>query len=244
MTLKTKINTASISFLLTGSILVISSVPANAAPLEEFEPEATAPQTAQIETQSYTVSAAAVPVSLERDGYSATSQADLDAARLAAEEAARKAAEEQAAAEAAARAAERRANTTTTGNGYTAVNKSGVTPGQVVPASGIIAAAQSWVGVVPYGHGNHPSDSFACDGYVQYVFAQNGISLPRGVDSQARQGTVIPRSEAQAGDLVVWPGQHIAIYDGTGGYYHSPNWGRFVEHSATINWGNPVIVRL
>jgi cell wall-associated NlpC family hydrolase len=240
MTLKNKLSTASISFLLTGSILTINAIPANATPIEDiYEPTI---NTAEFEVQTLTVSSVAVDVPIQRDSYSATSQAEIDALRAAEAEAARKAAEEQAAADAAAREEEARQNGSSGPN--VPVNNSGVVPGQVIPADGIIAAAQSWVGVVPYGNGNHPSDSFACDGYVQYVFAQNGISLPRGADSQARRGTVIPISEAKAGDLIWWPGQHIGIYDGNGGYYHSPNWGRYVEHASKITWGNPVIVRL
>ncbi|MFE2774170.1 C40 family peptidase [Microbacterium resistens] len=106
----------------------------------------------------------------------------------------------------------------------------------------IVAYAESFVGVVPYGYGNDPSDSFSCDGLVQYVFGQFGISLPRGADSQAALGTVISPAEAQAGDLLWWPGQHIGIYDGAGGMIDSPDFGRYVEHRGI--WGSPVYVRL
>lgn len=236
MTLQ-KLTITSISFLLTGSILVVTALPANAAPVEEYNPQT---YTAPIETQTLTVSSIVGSPQVVRDDFSATSQAELDAANLAAAEAARKADEEAKAAAIAAEIAARPA----TSAAPKVINNSGVAPGQIIPADGIITAAQSWVGVVPYGYGNNPSDSFSCDGFVQYVFAQNGISLPRGADSQARQGTVIPLSEAQAGDLVWWPGQHIAIYDGNGGYYHSPDFGRYVEHASSISWGNPLIVRL
>lgn len=123
------------------------------------------------------------------------------------------------------------------------VNLAQVAPGQTIPASSIIAAARQWVGVVPYGPGNHPSTSFNCDGYVQYVFSQVGISLPRGLHAQAALGTPISRSDAKAGDLLYWPEGHIAIYDGNGGMYDTPGPGRYVQHRTSL-WGNPIFIRL
>ena len=88
-----------------------------------------------------------------------------------------------------------------------------------------------------------PSDSFACDGYVQYVFGAFGVSLPRGAGAQAASGVQISASEAVAGDLLYWPEGHIAIYDGAGGMYDSPDWGRYVQHRLSI-WGDPVYIRI
>jgi cell wall-associated NlpC family hydrolase len=116
-------------------------------------------------------------------------------------------------------------------------------PNQPYSGSAIIAYAAQFVGIVPYGEGNSPTTSFSCDGYVQYVFAGFGISLPRGADHQAALGVRIDQSQAVAGDLVWWPGRHVGIYDGAGGMYNSPTWGRYVEHVATL-WGSPVFIRL
>lgn len=120
--------------------------------------------------------------------------------------------------------------------------------GASIPAQGysgenVVAYAQQFVGVVPYGNGNHPSDSFSCDGYVQYVFAGFGIHLPRTANAQAALGTPIPRSEARAGDLLWWPNTHIAIYDGNGGMLDSPYWGQPVRHRADL-WNDPIFIRL
>lgn len=233
------------SGVITLAFLASSSIPANAASIDEvqgLEPALTT-QTLIIPTQTITVPATVQSANVERDGYSATSQAELDAIKAAEEaaavaEAARIQAEQQAAAVAAAQAA----NGTRTANGSAPFR--GAVPNQVTSSDGIIAEAQKWVGIIPYTTGNTPATGFMCDGYVQWVYGQNGVSLPRGVDSQRRMGVDIPRSEAKAGDLVVWPGQHVAIYDGNGGYYHSPTYGRYVEHSTTIAWGNPVFVRI
>jgi peptidoglycan DL-endopeptidase CwlO len=107
----------------------------------------------------------------------------------------------------------------------------------------VVAFAEQFVGVVPYGWGADPNDSFGCDGLTQYVFKQFGIYLPRTVSAQAAMGVRVSAQSAQAGDLVVWPGQHIGIYDGQGGVIHSPDWGRYVTHASGL-WGSFYFVRL
>ncbi len=116
-------------------------------------------------------------------------------------------------------------------------------PAQTYSGAAVLAYAQQFVGVVPYGMGNSPQTSFSCDGFTQYVLSGFGISLPRGADSQARRGIQISKETAVAGDLVYWPGQHIGIYDGTGGMFNSPRPGRYVEHVGSL-WGNPLFIRL
>ena len=212
---------AMLAFTITSLFIFITVAPAAyAEPINNFASVPTF-KTIKVETQSFKVSSLAVTVVPARDSYTATTHEEIVAAAAAAQAAA----------------------ASLNSRNFSVPNISGVAPGQIIPASSIIAAAQSWVGLVPYGNGNNPSDSFACDGYVQYVFAQNGISLPRGADEQAALGVAIPFSQGQAGDLIWWPGQHIGIYDGAGGYYDSPDWGRYVQHG-TYLWGTPIIIRL
>ncbi|WP_291051524.1 C40 family peptidase [Herbiconiux sp.] len=116
-------------------------------------------------------------------------------------------------------------------------------PAQTYSGEAVVAYAEQFVGVVPYGWGADPSDSFGCDGLTQYVYGQFGISLPRLVSAQARMGVQVSPQNAQAGDLVVWPGAHIGIYDGQGGVIHSPDWGRYVTHATNL-WGSYYFVRL
>ena len=104
-----------------------------------------------------------------------------------------------------------------------------------------MAFAEQFVGVVPYGWGADPSDSFGCDGLTQYVYKHFGRNLPRYVPTQAAQGIRISSSDARAGDAVVWSG-HIGIYDGHGGVIHSPDWGRYVTHATSL-WGSYYFVR-
>jgi cell wall-associated NlpC family hydrolase len=78
--------------------------------------------------------------------------------------------------------------------------------------SSILATARSGIGT-PYVYGGTSPSGWDCSGFVQWVYAQHGINLPRGAGDQAAVGTVIPRSEARPGDLVYKPG-HIGIYAG------------------------------
>ena len=126
-----------------------------------------------------------------------------------------------------------------TSNRYVA----GVAPASIYSGSAVLAYASSFIDVVPYGNGNTPDDSFSCDGFVQYVLSGFGISVPRGANSIAANGVAISPSDAVAGDLLWWPGQHIAFYDGAGGMYDSPDWGKYVQHRGSI-WGDPVYIRL
>ena len=87
-------------------------------------------------------------------------------------------------------------------------------------AGSVVETALQYVGY-PYVYGGTSPSGFDCSGFVQYVFAQHGISLPRISGDQGRAGTPIPASEAQPGDLVVWGESHIAIYIGDGMIVHA-----------------------
>ncbi|WP_157078963.1 C40 family peptidase [Herbiconiux solani] len=114
-------------------------------------------------------------------------------------------------------------------------------PPQSFNGDDVVAYAEQYVGVVPYGWGANPDDSFGCDGLTQWVYGHFGISLPRLVSRQSAMGVRV--SSPQAGDLVVWPGEHIGIYDGHGGVIHSPDWGRYVTHARGL-WGSYYFVRI
>ncbi|KQM13526.1 hypothetical protein ASF83_17475 [Plantibacter sp. Leaf171] len=223
--------TLGVMTLATG-LFVSVSMPAAAAGVDvDAATGGAIPSAATMQSVSYSVPSTATAAPFTRDGYGATSQEELDASAAAAAAAAAQAA----AAESASASA---SSSTSASSGRTF-------PAPNVARSGeaILNYAAQFVGVVPYGNGNDPSDSFACDGYVQYVFAAFGVSLPRGAGAQAASGVQISASEAVAGDLLYWPEGHIAIYDGNGGMYDSPDWGRYVQHRLTI-WGDPVYIRI
>ncbi|MFE7605559.1 C40 family peptidase [Brachybacterium paraconglomeratum] len=77
----------------------------------------------------------------------------------------------------------------------------------------IVDAARSQIGASYSWGTSKPGVSFDCSGLSSYAYAQAGIDLPRTSSQQVDAGTTISKSEAQPGDLVVWPG-HLGIYAG------------------------------
>ncbi|MCU1528065.1 MAG: hypothetical protein JWP75_1828, partial [Frondihabitans sp.] len=107
----------------------------------------------------------------------------------------------------------------------------------------IVDYAEQYVGKVPYVlDGSSPSQGFDCSGLVMYVLAHFGITVPHDVDGIAALGTVIPESEAVAGDMVVYPHQHIGIYIGNGMMVDAPVPGEDVKIQSV--WGSPEYVRI
>jgi len=213
----------------TGTNPVATTVNAGQTFVDEAAP---ATQTIDVDANSQVTA-----LSATRDSYNSTDMSVLQAQRDAEAAAAKAAADALAAAAAAV-------ETASTSSGSTgSTPKTFAAPQGGYSGEAVVAYAEQFVGVVPYGWGADPNDSFGCDGLTQYVYGQFGISLPRGVDHQAALATKISQSEAVAGDLVVWPGEHIGIYDGAGGVVHSPDFGRFVEHAHSL-WGSPVFYRL
>lgn len=87
--------------------------------------------------------------------------------------------------------------------------------------SGVAATALQYVGYSYSWAGSSPETGFDCSGFTAWVFGLHGIYLPHSSGAQGGYGTVIPASEAQAGDLVIWPYGHTAIYLGDGQIVHA-----------------------
>ena len=83
----------------------------------------------------------------------------------------------------------------------------------------VLDSAENYLGT-PYVWGGESPKGFDCSGFVQYVFREQGIELPRTSQQQAQVGRAIApsRSALQPGDLMFFasggPINHVAIYAG------------------------------
>ena len=106
----------------------------------------------------------------------------------------------------------------------------------------IMAIAARYEGT-PYVYGGTSPSGFDCSGYVQYVFKQVGISLPRTASAQSQAGPRVSRSEARPGDIVSFVDgggvYHNGIYAGGGMLWDSPRSGKSVSKRAI--WTSSVI---
>lgn len=86
----------------------------------------------------------------------------------------------------------------------------------------VYTTALQYLGV-PYVFGGADPSGFDCSGFVMFVYAQYGVSLPHSVRAQDAIGTPISEADAQPGDIVVFnDDSHDAFYAGDGMILHAP----------------------
>jgi cell wall-associated NlpC family hydrolase len=135
-----------------------------------------------------------------------------------------------------------------------------VTPPPDAPASGTAAAAPgpldgyALAGTAlalrgtPYRNGGSDPAGFDCSGFTQYVFAQYGVALPRGVRDQFQVGKTVRPEDLAPGDIVFFsttdPGpSHVAIVIGGDEFVHAPSSTGVVrvEHLSAGYWARRYI---
>ena len=97
---------------------------------------------------------------------------------------------------------------------------------------GVVGIAMQFLGI-PYRWGGADPSGFDCSGFVMYVYAQVGVSLPHHAASQYGMGSPVSKDQLQPGDLVFFDGLgHNGIYIGGGQFIHSPHTGDVVKISS------------
>ncbi|MCF6463666.1 C40 family peptidase [Clostridium sp. Cult1] len=93
-------------------------------------------------------------------------------------------------------------------------------------AESIIDTAKKYIGT-PYRYSGTTPNGFDCSGFVQFVYSQHGITVPRTSIEQASAGKKVSKENLEIGDLVVFHGtyrsgpSHTGIYIGNGDFIHS-----------------------
>ena len=96
---------------------------------------------------------------------------------------------------------------------------------QRAKVAAVIATAKKYIGT-PYQFGGTTPKAFDCSGYLQYVFQENGMTLPRTADEQFKLGKSAKTAELEEGDLVFFEtyekgASHCGIYLGGGKFIHA-----------------------
>jgi cell wall-associated NlpC family hydrolase len=94
--------------------------------------------------------------------------------------------------------------------------------------SELIATALALRGKPYLNGGTEPTRGFDCSGFVQWVFAQRGTSLPRETREQYDEGKRVHRDDVRPGDLVFFETvsrgpSHVGIALGAGEFVHAPS---------------------
>jgi cell wall-associated NlpC family hydrolase len=107
---------------------------------------------------------------------------------------------------------------------------------RVVDARKVLASASRYLGTRYQLGGTNPS-AFDCSGFVRYVFARQGVALPRTASDQSSMGhpVVMGVDSLEVGDLLFFRtnrgrAAHVAIYAGNGRIIHASAGSRRVRY--------------
>jgi len=111
---------------------------------------------------------------------------------------------------------------------------------QAIAGSAVIAEAAKYVGIPYVRGGSSPETGFDCSGFISYVYAQLGISLPHSSSAYWNIGTKV--DSPLPGDIIVTPG-HVGIYAGPNLQIDAPLSGKTIQFRG-IWQRNPTFIRV
>ena len=101
----------------------------------------------------------------------------------------------------------------------------------------VVSYAKRFLGVRYVYGGSSPRSGFDCSGFVRYVYAHFGVSLPHSSYAQFGDGRRVGRSSLHPGDLVFFDGLgHVGLYIGNGRFIHAPHAGTRVRVQPLAGW--------
>lgn len=111
------------------------------------------------------------------------------------------------------------------------VAATGVSPN--APAA--IKLAEQYLGTPYKWGGSSPKTGFDCSGLLQYVWAKQGVSIPRTTYQQVKAGVEVPVNQLQPGDALFFGSHnaphHVGMYIGHGQFIEAPHTGADVRIS-------------
>ncbi len=98
---------------------------------------------------------------------------------------------------------------------------------------GVVGIAMQYLGIPYKWGGASPETGFDCSGFLLYVYAKVGVSLPHNAAMQYGLGTAVSKDQLEPGDLVFFDGLgHNGMYIGGGQFIHAPHSGDVVKISS------------
>ena len=90
-------------------------------------------------------------------------------------------------------------------------------------ANAVIGLALKYQGAAYVWGGNSPSTGFDCSGFVQWIYGQYGVNLPRTTFAQWNAGAHVSLAQLKPGDLVFFTTEgvfanHVGLYLGGGAF--------------------------
>ncbi|MEO7274934.1 MAG: C40 family peptidase [Vicinamibacterales bacterium] len=133
----------------------------------------------------------------------------------------------------------------TPGPAATASSPAGNTDNRPTLAGEALVATALELQGVPYRNGGSDTDGFDCSGLVWYVFARQGLAVPRTVAAQFQLGTPVQPDALRPGDLVFFetagsPASHVGVVVGADLFVHAPRSRGIVrtEHLSSQYWSS------